>query len=224
MRIVSRTLAVALGAGLTLSGALSLAPVQAQCEGSNCTAGCTQCDGAGGSGAAHLGCCGTAGCAGGCGLVHGGGAAALGAGHMVAGHVAAGAHNVVSHVAGHLRGHCADGSCGHLGGHFGGRLGGYGAGMAGPPAHPLFHNYYTQGAADQANASLYLAPRSQIPGNVGHTYYTYQPLYPHQFLHTHTDRYGHAYPGGYNSTKAHYYNPPVRTAIGLLHNNFRIPR
>lgn len=96
--------------------------------------------------------------------------------------------------------------------------------MAGPPAHPLFHNYYTQGGASQADASLYLAPRSQIPGNVGHTYYTYQPLYPHQFLYTHTDRYGHAYPGGYNSTKAHYYNPPVRTAIGLLHNNFRIPR
>jgi hypothetical protein len=216
MRIASTTLAVALSATFSLSGALS--SVHAQCTGSDCAAGCTQCDGG------AIGSCGSAGCAGGCGLVHGGAAAGYGAGKMLAGHAVAGAHNVASRVAGHLHGHCVDGSCGHHAGHLGGRLGGVGAGMAGPPAHPLFHNYYTQGGANQADASLYLAPRSQIPGNVGHTYYTYQPLYPHQFLHTHTDRYGHAYPGGYNSTTAHYYNPPVRTAIGLLHNNFRIPR
>ncbi len=52
-----------------------------------------------------------------------------------------------------------------------------------PGAGDLFPSYYVNGAGS-VPASLYLSPRP-TPPLVGHTWVTYQPLYPHQFLYPH---------------------------------------
>ncbi len=72
-------------------------------------------------------------------------------------------------------------------------------------APQLFANQYTQGYANQATAEMYVAP-VPAPAWAGHTYYTYQPLYPHEMMHAHHERYHSYYDGGrgLNSTKVHY--------------------
>ena len=90
----------------------------------------------------------------------------------------------------------------------------------------LFYNYYTQGAANCTNAQLYLSPQP-VPPNVGHTFYTYQPFYPHHMMYWHKDRYHNYYDGGrgMNRTRAVYYSPPIHTAVQNLYwNYFRLPR
>ncbi len=92
-------------------------------------------------------------------------------------------------------------------------------------APQLFANQYTQGYANQATAQMYVAP-VPVPEWVGHTYYTYQPLYPHEMMYTHTRRYHSYYDGGrgLNSTKVHY-SPSLG---GMMHsalgNKFSLPR
>lgn len=48
----------------------------------------------------------------------------------------------------------------------------------------LFHNYYHPAEPGSVPAEMYPAPQPTPPW-VGHVYYTYQPLYPHELLHTH---------------------------------------
>lgn len=49
----------------------------------------------------------------------------------------------------------------------------------------VFYNYYAApGRCGYAGAQLYIAPRP-TPPLVGHTYITYQPLMPHEFLYPH---------------------------------------
>ena len=80
-------------------------------------------------------------------------------------------------------------------------------------APPLFANQYTQGYANQATAQMYVAP-VPTPEWVGHTYYTYQPLYPHEMMYAHTRRYHSYYDGGrgLNSTKVHY-GPSISSVL-----------
>ncbi len=52
-----------------------------------------------------------------------------------------------------------------------------------PPATDLFYNYYANGPG-AVPAPMYPAPRP-TPPMVGHTYITYQPLMPHEFLYQH---------------------------------------
>ena len=90
----------------------------------------------------------------------------------------------------------------------------------------LFYNYYPQGAANRVNAQMYLSPMP-VPPNVGHTFYTYQPFYPHHMLYPHEDRFHRQYDcgRGMNRTRAVYYYPPVRQATSNIYWNFlRIPR
>ena len=90
----------------------------------------------------------------------------------------------------------------------------------------LFYNYYTRGYCNRANAQMYLSP-VPVPPFVGHTFYTYQPLYPHHYLFSHSDRYHNYYDGGRgtNRTKVRYYYPPVRQALSNLYwNKIRLPR
>lgn len=90
----------------------------------------------------------------------------------------------------------------------------------------LFYNYYTQGNCNTANAQLYLSPLP-IPPNVGHTFYTYQPFYPHHYLYWHKDRYHNYYDNGrgMNRTRAVYYAPPIHTAISNFYwNKLRLAR
>ena len=48
----------------------------------------------------------------------------------------------------------------------------------------LFSQYYTQPGVSSVNAEMYPAPH-QVPRHVGHTYNTYQPLMPHEFMYEH---------------------------------------
>ena len=66
-----------------------------------------------------------------------------------------------------------------------------------PSTNPdLFYNFYV-GPSDYvrgAVAQLYVAPRP-APPLVGHTYVTYQPLMPHEFLYKHRRTYYRHHPG-----------------------------
>lgn len=59
------------------------------------------------------------------------------------------------------------------------------------PNH-LFSQYTTQGGASSATAGMYPAPHS-VPQNVGSSYYTYQPLMPHEMMYTHSRNYFNYY-------------------------------
>ena len=90
----------------------------------------------------------------------------------------------------------------------------------------LFYNFFTQGNCNQTNAQMYLSP-VPIPPNVGHTFYTYQPFYPHEYLYWHKNRFHNYYDNGrgMNRTRALYYAPPVKTALSNIYwNKLRLPR
>lgn len=90
----------------------------------------------------------------------------------------------------------------------------------------LFYNYYTQGCVNRVNAQMYLSPLP-VPPNVGHTFFTYQPFYPHELLYAHKNRFHHNYDNGrgINRTRAVYYSPPIRQAASNLYWNYlRLPR
>ena len=90
----------------------------------------------------------------------------------------------------------------------------------------LFYNYYTQGNCNRANAQLYVSP-VPVPAHVGHTFFTYQPFYPEEYLYWHKNTFHNYYDNGrgLNRTRATYYSPPVRQAISNLYwNKIRLPR
>ena len=66
----------------------------------------------------------------------------------------------------------------------------------------LFYNYYVGNNCGGMGAQLYLSPRP-VPPFVGHTYITYQPLMPHEFLYEHGRTYHRYYNGGLGLTRAH---------------------
>lgn len=67
-----------------------------------------------------------------------------------------------------------------------------------PPV--LFYNYYAPVQGGGMPAQLYVAPRA-VPPAVGHTYSTYQPLMPHEFLYRHYRTYHHYFDGGRGMTR-----------------------
>ena len=80
----------------------------------------------------------------------------------------------------------------------------------GPSSHPdLFYNYYVApvpcGPHGAVGAQLYVSPRP-TPPLVGHTYITYQPLLPHEFLYGHHRVYwrDHGPHGGITRTTVRY--------------------
>jgi hypothetical protein len=91
--------------------------------------------------------------------------------------------------------------------------------------HDLFYNYYTQGYANGANAAMYISP-VPVPPNVGHTFHTYQPLYPDEMLYWHKHRYHNYYDNGrgLDRTKVLYYAPPVRTGANYVWRKIQLPR
>lgn len=56
----------------------------------------------------------------------------------------------------------------------------------------LFSQYLTQGGASQATAGMYPAPHP-VPSHVGASWYTYQPLMPHEMMYTHSRNYYNYY-------------------------------
>lgn len=88
----------------------------------------------------------------------------------------------------------------------------------------LFYNYYQPPGCGTAGADLYMSP-GEVPARVGHTYITYQPLMPHEFLYPHHRTYYQYYDGGrgLNRTSVKYYHSPFRKVGNALHS-FRIAR
>jgi hypothetical protein len=64
----------------------------------------------------------------------------------------------------------------------------------------LFYNFYVPPTCGGVGAQMYLAPQP-VPPNVGHTYYTYQPLMPHEMLYKHQRRYHRYYNEGRGLTR-----------------------
>lgn len=68
----------------------------------------------------------------------------------------------------------------------------------------LFYNYTVGPNPSSNRARMYVSPQP-IPPNVGHTYTTYQPLMPHEYLYQHTRSYYSHVPGaGWTRTKVRY--------------------
>lgn len=65
-------------------------------------------------------------------------------------------------------------------------------GMAYSADRGLFQQYYSNGMGQAAG--LYTAPLP-VPANVGHSYYTYQPFYPHEMMYAHKRTYYTPYAG-----------------------------
>lgn len=88
----------------------------------------------------------------------------------------------------------------------------------------LFYNFYVPNPRGAA-AAAYPAPYP-TPSLVGHTYYTYQPLMPHEFLYRHYRTYHQYYNQGMgmNRTSVHWYGTPVRTAVHGVRDIFTLPR
>ena len=91
------------------------------------------------------------------------------------------------------------------------------------PAADVFHNFYPNSTSGANSASLYPSP-VPTPANVGHTYYTYQPLMPHEMLYAHKRTYytpmpaaGGYYTGGNGVDPGYGYN---RTTISWGHHGF----
>jgi hypothetical protein len=67
--------------------------------------------------------------------------------------------------------------------------------------HPdLFYNYYAWPSCTGWGAQLYVSPLP-VPPHVGHTYITYQPLMPHEFMYHHHRTYHRYYNGGQGLTR-----------------------
>ncbi len=64
----------------------------------------------------------------------------------------------------------------------------------------LFYNYYAPATCGGVSAQMYIAPRP-VPPVVGHTYITYQPFMPHEFLYKHQRSYYRYYDGGRGMTR-----------------------
>lgn len=86
-------------------------------------------------------------------------------------------------------------------------LAAFGAGWNRASADDLFYNFYVGPSPNVGGvpAQLYVSPRP-APPLVGHTYITYQPMMPHEFLYQHHRTYYRYFPsGGYTRTKIHYW-------------------
>ena len=68
----------------------------------------------------------------------------------------------------------------------------------------LFANYYVGPQPSGTAAQMYVSPQP-VPANVGHTYTTYQPLMPHEYLNKHTrTHYAHTPGAGWTRAKVRY--------------------
>lgn len=88
----------------------------------------------------------------------------------------------------------------------------------------LFYNFYVPNNCG-VPAAMYVAPRP-VPQTVGHTYYTYQPLMPHEFMYSHYRTYRKAYDDGrgINRTNVKWYSNPVSTTLKDIRWALTIPR
>lgn len=84
----------------------------------------------------------------------------------------------------------------------------------------LFANYYVPGTCGGVPVAMYQAPQP-VPAWVGQTFYTYQPVYPHELLYQHHRHYYRYYDQGRGLTRTSvsWYRPPI-----YIPSHFRIAR
>jgi len=89
----------------------------------------------------------------------------------------------------------------------------------------LFRNYYVPPVCGGVGASMYLSP-GPVPAHVGHTYVTYEPFMPHEYLYAHHKTYHRTYDEGRGLTRTHvsYYSPPGKHFKSSLHNGLKLAR
>ena len=90
----------------------------------------------------------------------------------------------------------------------------------------LFYNYYVPPAGGSTvGVQLYPSPRP-TPPLVGHTYVTYQPLMPHEFMYHHHRTYHRTYDDGRGLTRSsvHWYCPPGKNCAQHTYHIFRLAR
>jgi len=81
----------------------------------------------------------------------------------------------------------------------------------------LFYNYQVGPNPSGTAAAMYISPRP-VPAHVGHTYTTYQPLMPHEYMYKHTrSHYAHTQGAGWSRSKIRYRTRGLRFQ-DLLHN------
>lgn len=81
----------------------------------------------------------------------------------------------------------------------------------------LFSQYYTPPGPSLVTAAMYPAPH-WVPPHVGHTYYTYQPLMPHEMMYQHSRNYYNYYnTGGYYGAPNALNKTQVRWQSGTNH-------
>ena len=85
----------------------------------------------------------------------------------------------------------------------------------GYPTNELFYNYYVPPVNGGIGAEMYVAPLP-VPPHVGHTYFTYQPFYPHEMLYRHHRTYYRPHPGfeGYPTASTPYTRVDVQWTNG----------
>ena len=88
----------------------------------------------------------------------------------------------------------------------------------------LFYNFYVPNSYGSP-AAAYPAP-FPTPSMVGHTYYTYQPLMPHEWLYKHHRSYHQYYNNGMglNRTIVKWQGRPFVDTVKGVRNVFRLPR
>lgn len=68
----------------------------------------------------------------------------------------------------------------------------------------LFYNFHEGPEPSGTTANMYISPMP-VPANVGHTYTTYQPLMPHEYLYKHTrSHYTYNQGAGWTRSKIRY--------------------
>jgi hypothetical protein len=101
----------------------------------------------------------------------------------------------------------------------------------------LFYNYYAQpGPFYNTPSKMYVSPLP-VPAHVGHTWVTYQPFMPHEYLYRHQRGYYNYNPGaGWTRTNVRYgtcgnyrqgvcadWKYPMSNNISAVHNDFYYP-
>lgn len=88
----------------------------------------------------------------------------------------------------------------------------------------VFYNFYQPGNGGSPAVS-FPAPYP-TPAYVGHSYYTYQPFMPNEWMYHHHRTYHQSYNNGMglNRTSVRWYSPPIRTELANVRKFFTLPR
>ena len=89
--------------------------------------------------------------------------------------------------------------------------------LTGPTPQPSPNYYASPGGEGGVTAALYPSPRP-VPPLVGHTYITYEPLAPHEFLYEHHRVYKRDFPDGSRTRTRVKWNHTLTLGPSVMHS------